>query len=375
MASTESILQRLDVSFKRLKSSIGNAGYPMRICAVWSLIILILLIDLAQSQQISDIFSNLESFDVTTQGDVAGHDLRIDLISGGKVIQTKTLPLDGQGTYLSSWRPFGADEGSYDVCASVIENDTAISKKCYNFFYGGRIPLRFDVRDFYADSKGMHLSISATDPTIVDIYYILASGDKAIYVSRAGAVPISGGFATPVKIDYTWKQILENDKEYLGRVKIVELNYNQTRAFQKSFTAVDDAIISETYQDETGASATVLGNSRVPFLGKLQFILMQNGTELSRLERNTSIMLTGDDETVEISWNNTLEPGVYQLRTVLIGNNGDVSDVVENIIEAKSVAKPVNVTEPRQQSPMQEAAGFAALVVVLLLSRLKHRGS
>jgi hypothetical protein len=221
----------------------------------------------------------------------------------------------------------------------------------------------------------MHLSISAIDPTIVDIYYILVSGDRAIYVSRERAVPISGGFAAPVKIDYPWKQILENDKEYIGRVKIVELNYNQTRAFQNSFVAADDAIITETYQDETGASATVLGNSRVPFKGKLLFILMQNGTELTRMERNTSVMLTGDDETVEISWNKILDPGIYQLRTVLIDNNGDVSDVEENIIEAKPVAKPVNATEPKQQSSLPAAAGFGALVMALLLIRLKQQGS
>jgi hypothetical protein len=203
----------------------------------------------------------------------------------------------------------------------------------------------------------------------------LASGDRAIYVSRERAVPISGGFAAPVKIDYPWKQILENDREYIGRVKIIELNYNQTRAFQNSFVAADDAIITETYQDETGASATVLGNSRVPFKGKLLFILMQNGTELTRMERNTSVMLTGDDETVEISWNKILDPGIYQLRTVLTGNNDDVSDVEENIIEAKPVAKPVNATEPKQQSSLPAAAGFGALVMALLLIRLKQQGS
>ena len=48
-----------------------------------------------------------------------------------------------------------------------------VSKKCSSFFYGGVQPIRFDVRDFYADSRGMHLSISASDPTIVDIYYML----------------------------------------------------------------------------------------------------------------------------------------------------------------------------------------------------------
>ncbi|MCJ7443559.1 MAG: hypothetical protein MUO26_03345 [Methanotrichaceae archaeon] len=347
----------------------------MRFDAFWSFVTLLALIGLVQSQQIEDIFSNLESFDITTRGDAAGHDLRVELISEGKVLQTTNLHPDGSGTYISSWRPFEADEGSYDACATLEKNDTAISRKCYGFFYGGRTPLRFDIRDFYADSKGIHLSISANDPTIVDIYYILASGDKAIHVSRERAVPIAGGFAASVKIDYPWKQILENDKEYLGRVKIVELNHNQTRAFQNSFVAMDDAIITETYQDETGASATVLGNSRVPFTGKLQFILMQNGTVLTIEERKTPVLLTGDDETVEISWNNTLNPGIYQLRTMLISNSGDVRDVGESIIEAKPITKPVNTTQAEKKSPMPIEAGFVALIVVIFLMRLKRPGS
>jgi hypothetical protein len=215
----------------------------------------------------------------------------------------------------------------------------------------------------------MHLSIASRDPTIVDIYYMLISGDKALYVSRDRAVPISGGMAAPVQIDYAWKQILDNNQEYTGRVKIVELNYNQTRAFMNPFTASDDAQITETYEDETGASATVLGNSRVPFEGKLRFTLTRNGSVLTTIERSTPVLLTGDDETVEISWNKTLDPGIYQLEVVLLGNDGDIRDMAESIIEAKPIAGPANTTQQNNQSPLSLEASVTALAAALLLRR------
>jgi hypothetical protein len=58
---------------------------------------------------------------------------------------------------------------------------------------------------------------------------------------------------------------------------------------------------------ETGASAKVLGNSRVPFQGTLVFTLSQNGLyHKDPLEKRTPAHLTGDDETMEVSWNETL---------------------------------------------------------------------
>jgi hypothetical protein len=220
----------------------------------------------------------------------------------------------------------------------------------------------------------MHLAVSGRDPTIVDIYYMLISGDKALYVSRDKAVPISGGLAAPTQIDYAWKQILEDNREYTGRVKIVELSHNQTRAFMNSFVAQDDAEISETYEDETGASATVIGNSRVPFEGTLRFDLSRNGTPLAKVERKTPVLLTGDDETVEISWNQTLDPGVYQLSVILLGNDGNIRDVEESIIEAKAIARPVNnATAESQQSPLPAAVGIIALAVAAMIGRGRKR--
>jgi len=247
------------------------------------------------------------------------------------------------------------------------------AKKCYSFFYGGVEPIRFDVRDFRADSRGMHLSISSSDPTIVDIYYMLVSGNKSVYITREQGVPITGGFSTPVQKDYVWRQILENNKYYTGRAKIVELNHNQVRTFMNSFLASDDAVITETYQDETGASATVVGNSRVPFEGKLVFILSQNGTVLSTTEERTPVLLTGDDETVEISWNKTLEPGIYQLRTILLGQGGDIKDMEENIIEAKSIVRASNITDAQKTSPHPAGAAAVAMIAIALIRRRRLR--
>ncbi len=343
----------------------------MRSYMVWFLVTLVALVGTAQSQGIVDLYSSIDSSDATLKGDVAGNTLQVDLIFSGNVLQTKKMTLDGAGTWIARWTPFEAEKGSYDACASLLENGTLITRKCYNFFYGGIEPIRFDVRDFRADSRGMHLSISASDPTIVDIYYMLISGNKTLYVTRDQAVPITGSFAAPVQEDYTWRQILENNREYTGRVKIVELNHNQTRAFMNYFLAKDDAMITETYQDETGASATVVGNSRVPFEGSLRFMLSQNGTVLSTTEKKTPVLLTGDDETVEISWNKTLEPGIYQLRTILLGSGGDVKDLEENIIEALPIVK-TNSTDTEKKSPLPVAEAAAAMLAITLLMRRKR---
>jgi len=348
----------------------------MRISVVWHLAVfaalaaLMALAGTAQSQEIADLFSNIDSADVTLDGDVAGMVLRLNLSIEGRMLMTRNLTPDGPGTYVVRWPPFEAEKGSYEVCAGLWKNGTALSRKCTRFFHGGIESIRFGVRDFRADSRGMHLVISASDPAVVDIYYMLIEGNKAVYVDREQVIPIAGSLGTPITRDYPWKSILENGREYEGRVKIVELNRNNTRAFMNSFRASDDAIITETYQDETGASATVLGNSRVPFEGYLRFTLSQKGVILNITEKRTPVLLTGDDETVEITWNKTLEPGVYQLRTVLLDQGGAVKDLEENVIEAKPLVRS-NATVPAEESSFPAGCAAIALLAVVLLRRRK----
>lgn len=362
------------------------------ICSIRSLAAFVLLMALAvnaQSIEIYSLYSNIDSADVTLAGTGDGV-LQMDLIQDNRVLNTKRLDVDGPGTYVVRWPRLDLDKGSYSACARLRGDgtednsmdsrdskddageakDPVQSQRCYRFYYGGVEPVRFDVRDFRADSRGLHMAISASDPTIVDIYYMLVQGDRALYVTRERAVPISGIMSMAIQKDYEWKPILENGRTYEGRVKIVELNHNQTRAFMSSFMAVEDAQITETYQDETGASATVMGDSRVPFEGSLRFTLSQGGEVQNITEKKTPVLLSGDDETVEITWNSTLMPGVYQLQTALIGQDGGIIDLEENIIEAKPIIR--NIPETKSSGlPVGIAAG--AMLGLILFRRMKGR--
>ena len=338
----------------------------MRIDPIWLVVAMLGFIGLAQSQEITNVYSNIGSSDITVQGDVAGDQLRLDLIFGDQVIQTRLLNLDGPGTWIAAWDSFESEKGSYQVRAAYLLRDSkTLSEGSSRFLYAGETPVRFDVRDFNADSNGIHLSILSQDPTIVDIYYMLITGNKAHYISKDESVPISSG--VPIQLDSPWHQILVDGKDYSGRVKIVEPGHNQTMAYMMPFVAKDDAVITETYEDETGASATVLGNSRVPFMGLLRFTLTHNGTVLETIEKKTPVLLTGKDETVEISWNQTLDPGIYQLNVILLGNNGDVRDVKESIVEAKPLPKPANATATQKKSPLSPELSIAALISAILL--------
>lgn len=323
----------------------------------------------AQAQEVVDIYSDLQSCDVTVKGDAAGCRLQVDLSSAKDgAIQTRTLSLDGPGTWIVAWDVSGAEEGSYGACAKLVKEGEVVSEKCSNFYYGGRVDIRFDVRDAHADYRGMTLLVSSEDLAVVDIYYTLVRGDKAVYVSKRKSVPIAGSFRSPSDLSLEWKQLLENGEEYGGRVKIVEKKNGQTRAFMNYFTARDDAEITDTYEDETGASATVMGRSRVPFEGSLKFDLYQKGTILTSVEEKTPVLLTGDDETVEISWNETLDPGIYQLTIQLLGNNGDVIDLEESIIEAEIPPRPQAIETPTEEESGSGISTAVMAVAILLIA-------
>ncbi|HOO54671.1 MAG TPA: hypothetical protein PLM24_04230 [Methanothrix sp.] len=340
-------------------------------------ITLVVITASAQAQEVFDIYSDLQSCDVTVRGDAAGCRLQVDLSSAKDgPIQTRTLSLDGPGTWIVAWGVSGAEEGPYDVCAKLIKDGEVVSERCKNFYYGGRVDIRFDVRDAHADYRGMTLLVYSGDLAVVDIYYTLIKGDEAVYISKKESVPISGSYGSPSDMSLEWKQLLENGQEYKGRVKIVEKKNGQTRTFMNSFVARDDAEITDTYEDETGASATVMGRSRVPFEGALKFDLYQNGTLLTSVEEKTPILLAGDDETVEISWNGTLDPGIYQLTIQLLGNDGDVIDLEESIIEAEIPPRPSTVETPADDEGsgtskliLAAAVILAAVVAVVVIRR------
>jgi len=289
----------------------------------------------------------------------------------GVILSSSVLPVDAPGTMIISWNLSNQEEGAYEACASLTRNGSVIDRRCYSFYHGGAVPVRFDVRDFLADSSGIHMVIYAADPAIVDIYYMLISGERAVYVYRDRSVKIAGGRGVPTLIEWKWPVLLSAGEMYTGRAKIVELSTGQTRAFMNRFVAVENARITETYEDEMGASATVLGTSRVPFRGSLRFVL-NNNTVVEVVEKKTPVLLEGDDETVEISWNKRLDPGIYHLRVILLNSSGDAIDLRESVIEAEPVIRRAsNESTASESSP--SAPGMAALIAIFSVGQIHRR--
>jgi hypothetical protein len=346
----------------------------MEICDMRSLLallsVLLFIQEPAISQHVEDIYSNIDSCDVSLSGDVSGCYLLAELMRSGVVLSSHVLPVDTPGTVIISWNLSDQEEGAYEACASLTRDGTVLERRCHSFYHGGETPLRFDVRDFLADSSGIHMIIYAADPAIVDIYYMLISGDRAVYIYRDRSVKIAGGRGVPTLIEWKWPVLLSAGETYTGRVKIVEQSTGQTRAFMNRFVAVENARITETYEDEMGASATVLGISRVPFRGSLRFVLT-NGTDVEVVEKRTPVLLEGDDETVEISWNRTLDPGIYHLRVLLLNSSGAVVDLRESVIEAEPVIRrEQNESASSRSSPFPPVlAGVIAILSVRQIIR------
>ena len=97
----------------------------------------------AQAQEIVDIYSDLQSCDVTIEGDAKGCLLGIDLSFEGQIIQSRAFALDNPGTRIAIWNVPKAQEGPYTVCAHLEKGDETISQRCFDFYYGGRTDIRF----------------------------------------------------------------------------------------------------------------------------------------------------------------------------------------------------------------------------------------
>jgi hypothetical protein len=192
------------------------------------------------------------------------------------------------------------------------------------------------------------------EASLFDIEYMLVDGNDVIYETKTEKVSLT---SIPETFSASWGSLLENNKEYAGRVKIKVYSPSQGYiASTENFTARDDAEITDVYQDETGASATVLGRSKVPFEGNLAFSVHevqktsgQNSSLFAEsIRERVPVLLTGDDETVEVAWKERLTEGVYRLEIELIGNDGDVIERKETIIE--SDLPPSNVSEANTDS-------------------------
>ena len=304
---------------------------------------------------IIDLYSNIDSADVTLHSRAHHTNITIDaeLMLEDEVLRREqfkideTLPDTGI-TKVASWDIKSPEDGFYITRMTLSMDGSVLDTKYYNFSYGSPALPRVFIKDIIPDSSGVSVILSpyrtqfGTQAVLTDVEYMLVDGDTVIYRTTDRRVSVVQ--ATP--LSKNWNVRLLNNHQYSARVKIrIPSAKSRDTVIARSvdFTAEDDARITELYRDETGSSATVLGLSQVPFTGEIVFTVSRDGDTIEDIREKSPVLMSDDDETTEVIWDSRLEAGTYELSVKVVGNDGDLVDRWDTIIEAEE-SRYVNVS-------------------------------
>lgn len=234
-----------------------------------------------------------------------------------------------------------------------------------------------------ADSSGFKLLLRASErhaeahfqPYVVDVNFNLLDRDKVIYSDTKRQIPVGENVGGSAEISHPWQVALEEGKNYTARADIYLYDMGKEEYLTSAtadFTAIMDAAIMDIYGDSIGASATVKGESMVPLDAKIIFTLKQDGRVLEVRETKAPFVMSNDKEkTVDVLWNNSLQPDTYIISSELRGK-----EVIARYDKAITVEKS-RTTAPAA-TPTPAASGFpiyaalAALLAVFLVCRDKR---
>lgn len=343
---------------------------------IFTAIFMILSVQSASAEDIHiiGVYSDIDSADITLHSGEHYTDMTLDaeLIFNGKVLASKRFAIeeifpDNDITKVMSWGLKNPAEGPYVIKITLAMKGTVLGAKYYNFSFGKgwqSLP-RIFIKDIISDSSGVSVILAplipqfGTEqrPVLADVEYMLVEGDTVIYRTTDRRVTV----LQSTSLSKNWNVFLENNHHYSARLKVrVSPPEDAVIAQSKNFTAMDDARITELYRDETGASATIMGLSQVPFEGSIVFTVFKNGDAIEEIKEKSPILMSKDDETIEVAWSSRLSPGVYKLSVKALGNDGDVVDRWDTVIEAKE--KKIFDIEP---ATPEQTPGFSALFSII----------
>ncbi|MEA3293747.1 MAG: hypothetical protein U9P81_02055 [Euryarchaeota archaeon] len=365
----------------------GNTDLPKRENTYFravpiAIILLVLLLPSGSAQeiQITDIYSDIDMADITIHSKEQYSDLTInaDLIFDGEVISSKQLSIneitpDCEIIKVASWDVTNTKDGVYCARMTLSENSKVLETKYYNFSYGWQALPRIYIKDMIPDSSGVSVILTpsttqyGSNPVLTDIEYMLIDRDTVIYHTTDSRINVVQ--ATPLLED--WNVLLENNHPYMSRIKLrISSPKDAVIARSEGFTAKDNACITELYKDETGASVTVEGRSQVPYTGSLVFTVSKDGETIEEIKEQSPILTSGDDETMEVTWSSRLQAGIYDLSVTVSGNDKDILDKWDTIIEAKDdpYDHGQNESEPTETPGFGIHLTVISILIVYLIS-------
>lgn len=336
----------------------------------------------AEEINIVDVYSDIDSTDITIHSGEHYTDitLKSELIFKGNVMESKQFHIkeissDTDITKVASWELTNQKEGFYRTIMTMSMDGSVLETKYYNFSYGWQAMPAVSIKDMVPDSSGISIilapytTLTGSKPVLANVEYMLVDGDTVIYRTTDSRITVEQ--ATPLSKD--WNVLLENNHIYSTRIKASISSPGDTVIAQsEDFTSKDDIRITELYRDETGASTTVEGYSQVPFDGYVVFTVTKDDTIIEEVSEKSPILTTGDDETIEIIWSRKLAAGIYGLSIEVIGNDGDILDRWDTVIESDYDSSADTTPEPTPT----ETPGFSIITssfVLVLLYLLSGR--
>lgn len=340
----------------------------------------------AEDINIVDVYSDIDSTDITIHSGehYADITLKAELTFKGNILESKQFHIeeissDTDITKIAFWEIPNPKEGFYRTIMTMSMDGSVLETKYSNFSYGWQAMPGVSIKDVVPDSSGISIILApyttttGSKPVLADVEYMLVDGDTVIYRTTDNRVTVEQ--ATPLSKD--WNVLLENNHDYSTRVKArISSPKDAVIAQSEDFTSKDDVRITELYRDETGASATVEGYSQVPFDGYVVFTVTKDDTIIEEVREKSPILTNDDDETIEIIWTRKLAAGIYGLSVEVIGNDGDILDEWDTVIESDYDISADATPEP---TPTETpgfgivSATFALVSLFILSGRMDRR--
>lgn len=326
--------------------------------------------------EITDIYSDIESCDLTIRSSVMLQDLSMQtkLVHEEETLDVQTIHLgevlaDSISIRVITWDPNDTDNGAYRVYASLLSGNEEICNSTHAFVHGTQVLPVITIDSLISNSEGISALITPHRSVLMDIDYMLVDGSQVIYTKRDEMVPIH---TQPLAVQQQWNTLLANEHQYNGRIKVHLYDPIETTiASTMPFSSRDDARITDVYKDEIGASATIVGGSQVPFNGSIRFtVLDDNSRTIESLTRTVPTLLTEDDETAEAIWGQTLPVGIYRLIIDVIGNDDDILDSKETIIDVEETTTISNNDTATGANGEQDADAIPGFLIVQTLAIL-----
>ncbi len=209
-------------------------------------------------------------------------------------------------------------------------------------------------------------------PVLVDVEYSLTTQGKVIYSKRVEQITLPEENEGTATLAHHANVALEDGKNYTGTARVYLYRQGVPEYYltaSSSFTAKNDAGITEVFGDGIGASATIKSKSMVPLNARIIFTLKQGEKIIETKEAAAPVIMSNEKEkTVNILWSNSLNEGTYMVSAILGGK--DIIDKHDKTftVEKRTIV-PANATQQVKTAPGLTSFSVATAVLILMLRR------